>query len=217
MYRYNYDKKTLSKYLKSICPDTDIVNKLKIMYRPYNCPFNDIMNLIPDNSSVFDIGCGNGQFLFLLEHFCNISKIMGIEVSENLVDVCNHQILNQKITKMKVVKYDGKNLPNDFSEYNVITLIDVFHHVPKNMQFQLLKNIFGAMKKKDIFIMKDIDADSCLVYFNKLNDILLSKQFGNEMSGKKLTSFLLELGFEITFFRKIRTLVYPHYIISAIK
>ena len=214
---YNYDKKTLSKYLKSICPDTNILDKLKIMYRPYNCPFNDIMNLIPDNSSVFDIGCGNGQFMFLLEKFCNITKLMGIEISENLVDVCNSQILEQKIAKMKVVKYDGKNLPNELSEYSVITMIDVFHHVPKNMQFQLLKSICNAMKQSDIFIMKDIDADSRLVYFNKLNDLLLSRQFGNEISSKKLKSFLLELGFEVTSFNKIRTLVYPHYLISAKK
>ena len=73
------------------------------------------------------------------------------------------------------------------------------------------------MKQNDIFIMKDIDKDSRLVYFNKLNDILLSKQFGHEISGKKIKSCLSELGFEVTFFKKIRTLVYPHYLISAKK
>ena len=139
MCRYNYHKKTLSKYLKDICPETDILNKLKIMYRPYNCPFNEIMNLIPDNSSVFDVGCGNGQFLFLVEKFCNVLKLMGIEISGKLVDVCNQQILDQGITNMRVVKYNGKNFPEELSAYNVITMIDVFHHVPKSMQLQLLK------------------------------------------------------------------------------
>jgi cyclopropane fatty-acyl-phospholipid synthase-like methyltransferase len=175
------------------------------------------MNLIPDGSSVFDIGCGNGQFLFLLEKFCKISKLMGVEISENLVDACNRQIVDQKIMKVKAIKYNGKDIPNEISTYNVITMIDVFHHVPKDMQFQLIKNIFNAMKQNDIFIMKDIDADSCLVCFNKLNDLLLSKQFGHEISSKIIKSFLLEIGFEVTFFNKMCTLVYPHYLISAKK
>ena len=49
-----------------------------------------ILNLIPENSNVLDLGCGNGDLLYLLETQKNV-KGSGIEIDEQAVRRCAAQ------------------------------------------------------------------------------------------------------------------------------
>jgi 2-polyprenyl-3-methyl-5-hydroxy-6-metoxy-1,4-benzoquinol methylase len=60
------NQKTLVDFLKNQNPNAKFLDKLKIVYRPYIWPLNELLNEIPKNKSVFDIGCGSGQFALLI-------------------------------------------------------------------------------------------------------------------------------------------------------
>lgn len=53
---------SILKYLKTKSNNLGFIDKLKVVYRPLICPFDKLLNYIENNDSVFDIGCGSGQF-----------------------------------------------------------------------------------------------------------------------------------------------------------
>src|SRR5579863_4850185 len=54
-------------------------------WRPYICPFDQLLPLIPRGSSVLDVGCGGGLFLFLLTAYDPSAHGTGIDVSPSSI------------------------------------------------------------------------------------------------------------------------------------
>lgn len=192
------------------------LNKLKVLYRPYICPFDDLLNTIPENSSIFDIGCGSGTFLSLCAGFTAPKKLGGIEISQALINNAEVLLSNFNIPSSLAV-YNGKDLPSEVAEYDVITMIDVLHHIPKLQQENFLSQIFQKAKAGTTFILKDIDASSFFVYTNKLHDLILSQEIGHELKAKAVMEKLQEIGFQIKATSSKQMLWYPHYTIVCEK
>lgn len=137
---------------------------------------------------------------------------MGIEISETLIQ--NAKNLNQEFISYKNVQFEtfnGFEIPNKIKNYSKIFLIDVLHHIPKKNQLDFLKEIYSKMSKESVLILKDIDDESLLVYFNKIHDFIFSGEIGFELKStvaKKLTE---EIGFKIMDSFSKRMFVYPHY------
>ena len=199
-------------FLKSRQINSGFVDRLKIRYRPIVCPFDLLLEQVKDGDRVGDIGCGSGQFLLLVNKFRKPSQVHGIEITERLIK--NAQELFEREEK-KVPNhfsvYDGKTMGATFSECDVVFLIDVFHHVPKEQQQDFIRETYRALKPGARLILKDIDADSVFVWCNKLHDLVFAREIGNEYGFSAMESLVKKEGFTIiTKFTK-RTFVYPHY------
>ena len=192
------------------------LNRLKTVYRPYICPFDQILNLIPPESKVFDIGCGSGSLLSLIDHFCKPEKLGGIEIDDVLVENAK-LLLSSSFVPVSVYKYDGVTIPEEIKEYDIITMIDVFHHIPKSIQLTFFDQLYQKMSTGSVLIYKDIDAKSFFVYANKLHDMVLAGEIGNEWKAKDLAANLKQSGFECSGIIYKQMIVYPHYTIVAKK
>lgn len=206
--------KDLIKHLESTSTKAGFIDKLKIKYRPVICPFDLLLNYTEGKTSAFDVGCGSGQFISVLAKFTDLKTLKGIEISPTLIQ--NAREINTQFADKKTISfevYDGVNLPNDISAYELIYLIDVLHHVPKNAQLSFIQNIKNKMNPGSIIVIKDIDASSPFVLFNKLHDLVFSREIGNEMSHKSLLKYSKEIGFTVldSFFKRV--FVYPHYFV----
>ena len=82
-------------------PEPGIISRLKISYRPYICPFKELLEDLPEGQKVFDIGCGSGMFLSLVAEFRNPKAIAGIEIDQKLINNAN-QIFISFIQKAQV-------------------------------------------------------------------------------------------------------------------
>ena len=210
-------KQILFEYLKnSEAKDLKGLSKIKTIYRPYICPFDDILNNIPHYISLFDIGCGAGSFLSLVANFNKPSKIAGIEISENLINDAK-SLLSKFDIEQHIYKYDGDSIPNEISEYDYVSMIDVYHHIPPAIQVDFMYQLYSKMKPGAILVFKDIDKASPFVLMNKLHDLVLSSEVGNEISFKYAIDLFHKIGFEIVHTDKKQTFVYPHYTIFAKK
>src|SRR5690606_14887317 len=109
-------------------------DRIKIAYRPLICPFDDLLELIPENSSVFDVGCGSGMFLSLVKAFRNPTKLGGIEISESLIANARAVLGSDFNEQTFLAVFDGKELPENISDYEYIFMIDVYHHIPSDQQ-----------------------------------------------------------------------------------
>ncbi len=200
------------KFLKTKAKSLRFIDQLKVVYRPLICPFTDLLKYVEENDSVFDIGCGSGQFCALVAKFTVANKIFGIEISETLV--LNAKNVNKEFEGKKNIQFEtfnGFELPDVMQNYSKIYLIDVLHHVPKKKQLEFLQKIYAKMSVGSTLIFKDIDAKSCYVYFNKIHDLVFSREIGAEMKATFAKKVVEEIGFKVLESYSKKMFVYPHY------
>lgn len=211
--------KQIIHFLSEKNANAGFIDTLKIKYRPFICPFDKLLTYAENKKSIFDIGCGSGQFLSLVGKFIpDVNRLEGIEIDERLVK--NARVLTEEFRETKTFnfqKFDGKSIPDNIADFELIYLIDVIHHVPKESQIEFIKEIYKKMSIDSILIFKDIDASSPFVFFNKVHDFVFSGEIGNELSFKKALKIAKETGFHIDESFKQRVFVYPHYFIVCRK
>lgn len=211
--------KQLIEFMDGRAKNVSFVDRLKIVYRPYICPFDDLINELGDRPArVMDIGCGSGQFCLLLAEFSKAKALKGIEVSQTLIDNANALLSPYKDRIQLDFKfYNGSNIPDDTASYDTLFLIDVLHHVPRKQQESFLAAIYSKMSKGSRLFLKDINAASPLVVFNKIHDAVFSREIGNERSVEAVSSIAKQIGFTIESVKTKTLYVYPHYLISLRK
>jgi 2-polyprenyl-3-methyl-5-hydroxy-6-metoxy-1,4-benzoquinol methylase len=211
------NNKAIIQFLTSKFKSAGFIDGLKIKYRSLICPFINLIKTVKPGDKVGDVGCGSGQFLLLLTAFAQPSYLYGIEISQQLI--VNAQQLFGGFTKApyNFEKYDGVHFPTALAEMDLLFLIDVLHHVPKNKQEAFIKDLAKVMKPGARLVLKDINAASPLLYFNKLHDAIFAGEIGNEMSIKRAKSLLEANGLHIIEQSKRTMYVYPHYTLIAQK
>lgn len=208
------DIKQFLNHLSGVSRANDSVfSRFKLKYRAHICPFDDLINLIPQKSSVCDVGCGEGVLLLIISKFSEPKKIAGLDINQKVVKIAKER-LNGCAQSARIEPFNGFDLPDWLSEYNFFTMIDVLHHVPYPRQRGFLLSLIGKMKPGDTLLLKDICRKKIpWVYFNKLHDLIVAKEFGSERSSIEVGSWFADLAPEVevvsTGYK--RTIVYPHY------
>ena len=77
----------------------------------------DFVNNIPTNSTIYDIGCGNGRNMLYPNY-----KFIGVDNSESFVNICLNKGLDVKLGEMD-------NLPFENDSCDAIINIAAFHHL----------------------------------------------------------------------------------------
>lgn len=88
-------------------------------------------------SSIFDIGCGGGVFLWTARELMNINKIVGLEPTKSFAELAARR-LNAKIFNQA---YESP--VEDFGKHDLITVNQVLEHIkdPKMFVSNLRKNL----------------------------------------------------------------------------
>ena len=214
------DTRALVSFLRSAAPTSNLLDWLKLVYRPAICPFDDLLEWV-DGDSIFDIGCGSGAFCLLAAHFFNVKRVGAVDTSSASVDRAR-LLVTEYSRSVSGLEIDirccsAEQLPDSFSTYDTFFLIDVLHHTQQSRQLDLLSRIYDLMPTDGRLVLKDIEVNSALVVFNKLHDFMLNGGAGHELSGAFVEQTLRDIGFRVhrTIYR--RMLVYPHYTIVATK
>ena len=205
------------KFLTSKFKSAGFIDSLKIKYRSLICPFISLIQTVKPGEKAGDVGCGSGQFLLLLTEFAQPSYLYGIEISKKLIDNAHNLFSSFPKEKYAFEQYDGIHFPKALADMDVLFLIDVLHHVPKNNQEVFLKDLANIMKPGARLVLKDIDASSPLVYCNKIHDLIFAREIGNEMSMESAKNLLVANGLTIIEQSKRTMYVYPHYTLVAQK
>lgn len=75
-----------------------------------------LLPYIPTNASILDVGCGDGSLAQSLKKKLPNIQITGIDT------------LKRENEKIKVILYDGKNIPFESESFDYLMLITVLHH-----------------------------------------------------------------------------------------
>ncbi len=145
-------------------------------FRKYIYPINIVLDQIPLNSRILDLGCGNGHIYSEIGEK-NFICYTGIDPN-----------IKNLILKKKV-----EDVLDDIDKFDCVLMIDVMHHINKKNQKKIFYEITKKLKSKSIFIYKDISNDNFFFSFmNFMHDLVYNFQFINYLNISDILKILKE-------------------------
>lgn len=164
--------------------------------RPLIIPSEMISQALPRGGKIIDLGCGQGV---LAEYLASVPtrNVVGVDFDQD-------RIPETKRKNLSFIKADIRTF--NLSGANGAVLSDVLHHLSKNDQQVLLKNIAKTLKKGGVLVLKEIDTNEFIrSKLSRLWDFLLypkDKIYFSKASYLKKT--LEDLGFIVKIARPSR-------------
>jgi len=165
---------------------------------------------IPRGSCLYDIGCGSGALLYLALKTCLVKVAHGYDVSEEVVKSAKAFEMSSDI--FQVIYLPTEKTPPDLHGYDIVTMVDVLHHIPAKLQDNFLCTTISRMDSGAKLIIKDIEASKFLgSLMNQIHDLLLAREWVYQRRSSDVVKVLRSTGAIVSkpLFRW--TLWYPHF------
>jgi len=138
-----------------------------------------VLGCIPQGSAVLDIGCGTGHFLYLAQRLNKISIADGYDISNEAIIQGQQAIAKMHSSLKPNIWYeDGQAPPSEqtLKKYNVVTLVDVFHHIDKSQQTSFITTLLSNIRSGTRLILTDMDGNAFISnLFAIAHDLFVNK------------------------------------------
>jgi ubiquinone/menaquinone biosynthesis C-methylase UbiE len=182
--------------LTSVHHDMELISAIAADGRRFfNIFVNQVIDKIPrlrfkldDGCTLYEVGCGGGDFLIHLAERFPRSQFAGIDVSENAIQLAKKR--NDQIGRLNNVAFFNTCVTKlDASIADCIAMIEVLHEIRFEIRTQALKASWRALKPDGIFFILDMLVPEDPVAYNKGQRILSSLiQFFEAPWGSELVS-----------------------------
>jgi 2-polyprenyl-3-methyl-5-hydroxy-6-metoxy-1,4-benzoquinol methylase len=178
--------------------------------RPAICPFGPLLELIPPNASVLDVGCGGGLLLALIASRRSPRRLTGFDSSKEAIALATANLKSFPGTEPQFHRLDvGQPWPT--GPFDVITLCDVLHHVPKEAQAALLRDCASALAPGGRFIYKDVYPEGHFrPNVSRLHDLVIARQIIHIPRFNQVRTTLENAGLSLLHHARHNTLAYGH-------
>lgn len=124
--------------------------------------FNEVLhNILPERSSVFEIGCGDGNLYQGLISGCNNLKYIGSDINKSMVDHCKTQYPNANWLSHNSLPYP---YPDDYFDFCIIE--NVLHHL--NSFEEVCNMLIETLRiGKRVVFYEPIQSDNRFLYLIK--------------------------------------------------
>ena len=198
----------------SLYSDAGIMQRILAWCLPYICPFDPILPWVPKGALVFDIGCGSGLWLLTLAQAGQILGAVGCDTNALALGTARAAATHLAST----MPQDGMDFVftpriEDWPDrqYDVVSLIDVIHHIPRAQQDAFLLAALARVRPGGRLIYKDM-ADEPLPFaaFNALHDLVLARQVIRYMPIERAAAVLTSGGARVLYKDAWRRAFYAH-------
>ena len=149
-------------------------------WRPYICPFENLVGHVGDGSRVLDVACCAGLLLSLLAGLGPEFEGIGFDVSRQAIDLAKSMAKGATATSPKVrLSFERLdiNAAWPLGTFDVVFLIDVLHHVPPTAKRSFLKRVISKVKPGGLLVYKDMCIDPWWkAQANRLHDLVISRE-----------------------------------------
>ncbi len=146
-----------------------------------------LCGLIPENSKILDIGCGNGVPVaryFVRKRY----NVIGVDISEKMLELAR-----KNVPKAKFYQYDMNDLDFEDASFHAITALYSLFHVPKEKHLTILKNFHRMLKPKGIlfFCVGTLEGDDLSTFLGEI------EMFWSNYSPEKTKELVKTAGFRL--------------------
>jgi len=146
-------------------------------HRPRICPFERVVDAVPAQSSVLDIGCGNGLLLYLLARAGRLREGVGVDIRQDAIDTGNAALRGFGIDQASLrAAGEPANWPRQ--TFDTVAMIDVMHHVPQERQRATLAAACAMVRSSGLLVYKDMArSPAWAAWANRAHDLLLAREW----------------------------------------
>lgn len=209
------DSHSLARELESPAKKMSGLGAIKTRYRPFICPLDLVLSQIPEGARLYDIGCGSGALPYLALKLRSAQVAHGYDIS--LEAVRSARAFDADPQKFQIVQMQPQDTPPPLHGYDTVTMVDVLHHIPPELQDDFLRKTIAQMDSGARLIIKDIEAAKLLGAFcNQLHDLLLAREWVHQRRSRDVRKVLQSTGATVSQPVLRWTLWYPHFQIVAL-
>ena len=142
---------------------------------------------------ILDLGCGFGHFSYLLAMKMSSAQILGIDRSARKIEKA------KKAYRLPNLEFETRDA-RDFQtghKWDAVFACDLFHHLPKNDYEKVLNNIREQLRDTGVLVIKDINGESRLRYWNTVHDLIINRNMPTYCSTKKWEKLLQGQGLHV--------------------
>jgi len=116
---------------------------------------NDINETLINGGSLLDFGCGTAKLLIKASNLYQNAKFYGLDIDKSGIQIANKFI--KDIKKEDSIKiYDGSmNVKLNSNSIDIITMVEVFHEISKEIRPVILKNMANYLKPNGTLLILD--------------------------------------------------------------
>lgn len=176
------------------------------------CPFERVIRHVPPGASVLDVGCGAGLFLALLAG-AEIDGV-GFDSSRPAIDTAVRMAERVKLAglpaKLRFIRLDVSE-PWPEGLFDVVSLVDVMHHIPPAHQKSVFEQAVGKVKAGGMLLYKDMANQPAFpAGMNRLHDLVLARQWIHYVPIRRLNEWAEEIGLTEVHAETMSRLFYRH-------
>lgn len=116
------------------------------------CPFEPLIDAVPEQGTVLDVGCGDGLFLSLLYGDGNSNErvLVGIDPAEN-------KIINAKQLGVRAIEFLCAEIGSMKSDsVDCISVVDVLYLLPIDRWNSFLRHCVRCLKPHGRLVIKEV-------------------------------------------------------------
>lgn len=206
-----YQPAQVSDIARQIYCDGPIMLRKLQHWRPLICPYHVLLDQVPADVRVLDVGCGAGLFLGTLASTGRIAGGLGFDSSESAIAAAgamtrqlpeNHDISFQHLDATK---------PWPEGEFDLISMIDVMHHVPPVAQRGVFAQAAARVAPGKWFLYKDMARrPAWRATANRLHDLVVAQEWIHYVDIDEILTWGTQEGLTVQARQNIDMLWYRH-------
>lgn len=195
-------------------PPLSLQQRLTTVYRPLYGDLGRQLEWIPAGARYLDIGCGTGALLLVADRLHGLARAVGLDPQARSIAVAAATPHAAHVE----FRCTAEVPPALLADSDVISMIDVIHHVPPDGQVALLEHLCRHAAPGARLIIKDLDPrPRWRALANRLTDWLSTRSRVHYRAMTDVAAILTANGFTILQAEKWRRHVWSPYQIVAEK
>ena len=186
--------------------------------RPYICPFDRLLPLIPPAASVLDVGCGSGLLTVLAADCIDVGRVVGFDSSPPAIALARTAGSSLTAAGRPVPEYQLLDATADWPAglFDVVAVVDVLHHIPPAAQRAVVERSAAKVAPGGRLIYKDIGPrPRWRAAMNRLHDLVMARQWVRYVDAQSVRRWVEACGLRAEPVERINTLWYGHDLLVA--
>ena len=137
------------------------MRRLYYTIRSGTAPFEKVLNYIPDNAEILDLGCGYGILISLINEKKSNCRITGIDINKNRIEALKKKDPRNQYIAGDILSEASKLLSENL-EFDCIILFDVLYLLPPERQREIIQVASRILKPSGVLLIKEMDKQAIL-------------------------------------------------------